>query len=264
MYFLSTLPLAHSTHPLQVRYGGLSRMLERAGLESFEALWELPRQFVEPINRRRGGWSGVTKLSLPEPSGDVVHWYLKRQEQQKRYSWRYPLGAPTFRYEIDALRLGLQRRWPAVELQAYGLAGQRASERAVMLTREILWPSLSIYEENLASLRAAHTALTAIGEQLYALHASGWQHGALFPNHMFVDLEQGRLQLIDFERARRRVFATAAACADLTQLLRRTQWLEPASVLALLRPYSEKAPRVIAHLARRFPVLADVSQEFSA
>lgn len=264
MHFLQTLPLIRTCQPLQVRHGDLIRTLERVGLDSFEALWELPHEFVEPINQRRGGWSGVSELLLPQRDGTTGRWYLKRQEQQSRYSWRHPFGAPTFRYEIDALRRGLQQHWPSVELQAFGLACAGYRQRALLLTREIAWPTLASYESRPADLQAAHAALTAIGRALFALHASGWQHGALFPNHMFVDLEQGRLQLIDFERARRRLFAADAACADLTQLLRRADWLEPELLRALLQTYIDQTPRVIARLSHRFPVLTDFSQEFSA
>ncbi len=264
MYFLQTLPLTRSRQPLQVRHGELIRTLERAGLDSFEALWEMPRDFVEPINQRRGGWSGVSQLTLPQRDGATGLWYLKRQEQQKRYSWRHPFGAPTFRYEIDALRRGVAQGWPSVELQAYGLACTGCRQRALLLTREIAWPTLAAYEHSPVALLHSSASLIAIGQALYALHASGWQHGALFPNHMFVDLQQGCLQLIDFERARKRLFAADAAFADLTQLLRRTSWLDPASLQALLQAYLDKAPRVITRLSRRFPVLAEFSKEFSA
>ncbi len=264
MPFLQTLPLTRTCHPVQVRDGALLRVLERAGLDSFEALWDLPREFVEPINRRRGGWSGVSRLLLPQVDGKAGHWYLKRQERQSRYSWRYPLGAPTFRYEIDALRHGLLQHWPSVTLEAFGIscAGQR--QRALLLTREIALPTLAEFEGRPGALLDSRPALTAIGHALFDLHATGWQHGALFPTHMFIDLQRGKLQLIDFERARKRLFAADAACADLTQLLRRADWLAPALLQALLQPYIDKAPRVIARLSRRFPILADCSKEFSA
>ncbi len=264
MYFLQTLPLTRTCHPVQVRDGALLRVLERAGLDSFEALWDLPREFVEPVNQRRGGWSGVSRLLLPQADGNPGHWYLKRQERQSRYSWRYPLGAPTFRYEIEALRHGLRQHWPSVQLEAFGLSCASQRQRALLLTREIALPTLAAFEGTPGVLLDSRPALTAIGRALFNLHATGWQHGALFPNHMFIDLQQGKLQLIDFERARKRLFAADAASADLTQLLRRADWLAPALVQALLQPYLDQAPRVIARLSRRFPILADFSQEFSA
>ncbi len=264
MHFLKSHPSVRTSQPLLVRDDALLRTLEGAGLDSFEAMWELPREFVEPINQRRGGWSGVSLLLLPEADGSLGRWYLKRQERQTRYSWRYPWGAPTFRYEIDALRHALQQRWPSVPLQAFGLASSGYRQRALLLTREIAWPTLADYENQAQLLQESGAAMTAIGHALYELHASGWQHGALFPNHMFVDLAHGQLQLIDFERARKRLFAGDAACADLTQFLRRADWLAPAALRDLLQAYFFKAPRVIARLSRRFPVLNDLSLEISA
>jgi hypothetical protein len=69
------------------------------------------------------------------------------------------------------------------------------------------------------------------------------------------------MQLIDFERARKRISAVDAACADLTQLLRRADWLSPDLLRALLRPYCEQAPRVIAKLSSRFPFLVPALKE---
>lgn len=264
MFFLPTLPFAEARHPLQVRYGALSGILQQAGLDSFEALWDVPLVFVEPVNKRRGGWSGVTRLTLPDERGCSGTWYLKRQEQQKRYSLRYPLGAPTFRYEVDALRLGLQLHWPAVELQAFGICNSQGRQRAVLLTREIALPSLEAFHHDLAPLRQVPSFLSRVGWQLLAMHASGWQHGALFPCHMFVNMETAELKLIDFERARKRTSAVDAACADLTQLLRRADWLAPDLLSTLLHPYCEQAPRVIAQLSRRFPTLVTALKESRA
>lgn len=264
MRFRPTLPVAGNLHPLQVRQGAMIQVLQAARLDSFEALWEQPRTFVEPINQRRGGWSGVSKLILPEESERSGTWYLKRQEQQKRYSWRYPLGAPTFRYEVDALSLGLDLHWPAVELQAFGFCTQKGRQRAVLITREIPLPSLEAFHFDMLPLQRALDAMTRAGQQLFAMHASGWQHGALFPCHMFLNLHSGVLQLIDFERARKRSSSVDAAVADLTQLLRRADWFDSSILRALLRPYYEKAPRVIEQLARRFPFLVPVFSESHA
>lgn len=264
MYFLPTVPPADNLHPLHVRQGPMRGVLQAAHLDSFEALWDQPHTFVEPINQRRGGWSGVSRLVLPDERGRSGTWYLKRQEQQKRYSWRYPFGAPTFRYEVDALRLGLALRWPAVQLQAFGICKQSGRQRAVLVTREIPLRSLEAFHFDTQPLQQAHEALVRAGQQLLGMHTSGWQHGALFPCHMFLDLHTGDLQLIDFERARKRSSLVDAAVADLTQLLRRADWFDAAILRALLKPYCEQAPRVIEQLTRRFPFLVPALQESHA
>ena len=43
---------------------GWGALLRRHDLDTFEALWRLPEQWVEPPNVRRGGWSGVTRMTL--------------------------------------------------------------------------------------------------------------------------------------------------------------------------------------------------------
>ena len=39
------------------------------GLDGFDAFWRLPEDWFEPPNRRRGGWSGVSRHRLSLPDG---------------------------------------------------------------------------------------------------------------------------------------------------------------------------------------------------
>jgi len=159
------------------------------------------------------------------------------------------------------LQLGLELHWPAVQLQAFGICNSQGRKRAILLTRAIALPSLETFHYNTAPLRQQPDLLSRVGEQLLAMHSSGWQHGALFPCHVFFDPDTGDMQLIDFERARKRSTAADAACSDLVQLLRRADWLTPDLLSALLRPYCDLAPRVIAQLSSRFPFLVPALKE---
>ncbi len=77
--------------------------LSGRGFASFSDFWDLPHDFVDDVNYRRGGWSGVTKLCLAD--GDSQrNYYVKRQVNQFRYSLDKPLGALTFEYEVAAIR----------------------------------------------------------------------------------------------------------------------------------------------------------------
>ncbi|MCB1649758.1 MAG: hypothetical protein H7A05_00090 [Pseudomonadales bacterium] len=232
-----------------------ARQLAQAGYTRFEHLWSLPQEFVEPANLRRNGWSGVSILTLPNEQGEQEVYYLKRQENQTRYSLRYPTGTLTFRYEADALHRALVEGWPAVELVACGFRTSpgNGAPQGLILTRGLPYPNLSSYREQVSDWTPYLPVLRRIGEQLLQMHQSRWQHGALFPVHLFLELATGEGCLIDFERARRRLFPQWAAYADLTQFIRRADWLPDEALAALLESHLTAMPQLRKRLRKRFP-----------
>jgi len=118
MFFLPTLPFAEARHPLQVRYGTLSGILQQAGLDSFEALWEVPHIFVEPINRRRGGWSGVSKLTLPDEKRVLWHLVSETAGTAETLFSALPAGRTHFSLRSRCLAAG-----PGAALACRAVAG---------------------------------------------------------------------------------------------------------------------------------------------
>ncbi len=253
MFVLSTHSVEMQTDPISLQHGTFALQLAAARHDHFDALWDLPRQFVEPINYRRNGWSAVSIVQLPDGKGGHERFFLKRQENQTRHSWRYPEGVLTYRYEVDALCRAERQRWPCVELVAYGFRQERGVEQGMVLTRAIESPTLASFRESSVDWPAVLPQLRGVGEDLYAMHASRWQHGALYPGHLFMDLQNGTCQLIDFERARRRLSVAAAAESDLSQLLKRSEWLPGDAINALLSTHRQHLPGVIKRLESIFP-----------
>lgn len=70
-------------------------LLQRHGLDDFEALWALELDAVDEPNTGRGGWSSVYRLEL-EGKG----YYLKRQSDYLTRSLHKPFGEPTFAREF--------------------------------------------------------------------------------------------------------------------------------------------------------------------
>ena len=74
-------------------------------LTDFDAWWSWPEEWFETPNRRRGGWSGVSRCTLCLPEGDAVNLFLKRQENHTCRSLRHPLrGVPTLERELANIR----------------------------------------------------------------------------------------------------------------------------------------------------------------
>lgn len=108
------------THNVQYSRHKNAEILSAAGFRSFEDFWNIPHDFVEEVNYRRNGWSGVSLLNIAGSNGERCRFYVKRQENQLRYSWRHLFGALTFLYEMEAIREVTALRLPGVELAACG------------------------------------------------------------------------------------------------------------------------------------------------
>jgi hypothetical protein len=244
-----------TTNDLHILGNELAAQLTSANLASFDQLWDLPHEFVEPANIRRNGWSGVSIVRLQQQNGQFHSYYLKRQENQSRYSLRYLMGAPTFQFEADALELAMQRGWPCVALGAFGVRthSARGVSQALLLTPKVELPCLASCAQSINHWSDYLPQLRQVGEQLLAIHASGWQHGALFPAHIFIDLDDGKICLIDLERARKRLSSQRAAFADFTQFFRRCDWLPNDAIVALLEAHLVALPQLIVKLKHRFP-----------
>lgn len=240
---------------LNVMRDASARQLSLAGYECFDDLWSLPQDFVEPANIRRNGWSGVSTLQIEDLEGNKETIYLKRQENQKRFSLRYPTGALTFRYEADALSMAQSQGWPSVELVAYAfrIDAQSGASQGLLLTRALSLLSLADYVDKISDWSLYLPQLRRVGEQLLSVHMTGWQHGALFPAHIFIELDTGDIRLIDFERARKRFRPQWAAYADLVQFIRRCDWLPDEALNAIVQSHKEKMPRMLERLRKRFP-----------
>lgn len=228
-----------------------SDLLSAAGYSDFEDYWRSPCDFVEPMNVRRKGWSAVSILSVPDAQGHENRFFLKRQENQLRYSWRHPTGALTYQYEVEAFQEADSFHLPTAELITYGFRKNGAIRRGIVVTREIALPALSDFQNVAVDWTALLPALRYAGQQLLRLHLSDWQHGALYPSHIFIDPSNGRIRLIDFERARR-ACACRAAEADLLQFLKRADWIPDVALAAFLEAYRLRMPGLLHRLGERF------------
>lgn len=99
-------------------------------LLTFDDWWRLPADWVEPPNFRRGGWSAVSRLTLPGPTGEAETLYVKRQVAQFR---RTPATGgrlrPTYFHEFQAL--SWSPTLPVVDWVCYAERG----DQAILVTR---------------------------------------------------------------------------------------------------------------------------------
>ncbi len=224
--------------------GGWESTLTSNGLGSFDRLWALSGDWVESPNLARGGFSGVSRCELALDDGRRVGVFVKRQENHTtRTLWHPWQGIPTLARELDAIR-----RWQGfglgtVEPIYYGEQGRGGSIRAVLLSCEL------VDYQSLAQLESAWHAgarpppvsrrpvLMGIAGELRRLHGRHYQHGSLYPKHLFVRRsEDGSVdvRMLDLEKARRRL-PGRATLRDLDTLNRHAEgWSRTHRLLFLL------------------------------
>lgn len=214
--------------------GAHATALTAAGFDTFDAFWNLQRDWFERPNRARGGWSGVTRLRLTQAAGGQVGYFVKRQENFRRRTWRRPLrgelvAVHELRMLIELQRLGV----PSLEPVCFMQHAQGSCDRAVLVTAELYgFESLSVLVSSgrlRGSMLARRVIVEAAARLIRDLHRHCIRHGCLYPEHIFVkgsaaSMSTGfehrplEVRLIDLEKARWHPFSRSTTVFDLSSL----------------------------------------------
>jgi len=206
-------------------------VLESNGLADFDALWQLEAGWFEEPNRRRGGWSGVSRCELTQPGTTGKRGvFLKRQENHKTFSWRHPVaGIPTFWREFQHIMHYRDCGVPTLEPVYFAARRDGNGHRAILITEELsgfvsLEALVADWTHNGAPPPAVRrNVIRAVAHLARRMHRSRIQHNCFYPKHIFVrvgDDGQAAARVIDLEKSRSRPFATVCALRDLDTLNR--------------------------------------------
>jgi len=228
-------------------------LLQRHGLDQFDALWNLPLEAVDEPNTGRGGWSSVFRLDV-EGRG----FYLKRQSNYLTRTLRKPFGEPTFAREFRNIDRYRKLAIPALQAAYYGQRQEGDQVRAMLMTRALDgWSDLDVLLARWTTLAEAprKAILRACGELARTLHEAGQVHGCFYPKHIFLRPEGDHYltQLIDLEKTRPLLFGRRDRVRDLEPLLRRAAAWAPVDIRVFLSAYLRQAaesPAVDAWMAR--------------
>lgn len=212
-------------------------LLQRHGLDSFEALWARQLDAVDEPNTSGDGWSSVFRLEL-EGQG----YYLKRQSNYLTRTWTHPFGEPSFSREFRNISRYRQLGIPALQAVFYGQRKVEGEVRAILLTRALDgWDDLDSLLQRWPSLTATQrtTVLDACGQLARRLHGMHQVHGCFYPKHIFLQATADgyQAQLIDLEKTRPLLFGRRDRVKDLEPLLRRASIWSEADVRQLLSVY---------------------------
>lgn len=195
-----------------------------------EAWWQLQGEWVEQPNDRRGGCSGVQRITQ---DGRLL--YAKRQTGHIYRSWLHPFGRPTVLRERDAL-LGARQAGVRVPEIVF-CAAERGPQgwRALLVTKALEgfapiedWYAGNSREQCGEALY--QQLLQQVAISLAQLHKARWQHGCMYPKHILVRISgagktaHSDVALLDLEKSRKRLTSKQAALHDILQLRRHSSW----------------------------------------
>lgn len=217
-------------------------------LDTFEKLWAIEADWFEPPNKRRGGWSGVSRIVLNGPNEPVVL-FLKRQENHKYRPLRNIVkGAPTFRREMRNIKRFLVHGIPIPEAVYYGERKVGKKSRAILITASIApaYQSLDYWlehwqQEGFPPEQEYKKILTAIAKAVSFVHKKRFKYGSMVSKHIFLQYTPGttpHVRFIDLEKARYWFLPINAALSDLNALLKSVQqWVKDSDLRYFFRQY---------------------------
>ena len=215
-----------------------AELLNANQLATFAQIWAYKGDWFEPPNRERGGWSGVNFLTL-KTSDQEQALYLKRQQGFTRRTLKHPfVGEPTFRREFNVMQY----------LQPYGVGtpqtvffAQQAQE-AILMTEALAgyqaWDAWRSAHLDASRLRK-QAVIAGIARMVRKMHQAGVQHRSLYPKHLFVNENNGVVDvaIIDFEKSRITPWIALLKLSDLITLNYRTHSISRTQRLYFFRQY---------------------------
>jgi len=201
-------------------------LLQAHQLASFQQLWDYKGDWFETPNRKIDGWSGVSYLALRDGNGQEHGFYLKRQKNFMRKTWRHPLkGEPTFKREFKIIQYLSSRLvlTPTISYFAYH------DQQCIVMTEALQgFISVDDWFRKYGATQGNHKSnmIEGLAKAVKALHGAGVQHRSLYLKHLFVRVEPDakvEVAIIDFESSRITKLIGFYQYIDLIKLMKRAK-----------------------------------------
>ncbi|HSG93306.1 MAG TPA: lipopolysaccharide kinase InaA family protein [Methylotenera sp.] len=187
---------------------------------SFERLWSLPKDWFDPPNEARGGWSGVTRTELDTRIGKTTV-FVKRQQNYCSRTWRHPIqGIPTFQKELENIQQLKKLKIPTLRPLFFG----KQEDRAVLITKALdSYTPLDKLEPEKLSRQQRQKLIQKLAKLTRKLHRSHYVHNCFYAKHVFVKTGKNgkwKIRFIDLEKLRWRFSSKLAMRRDLSSFNR--------------------------------------------
>lgn len=229
----------------------LTPMLEAAGLLDIESASQREFDWFEAPNRRRGGWSGVSRIVLnpdaPEPEQKAV--FLKIQQNHFYIAPNtYFLKRLTFEREFAAMQ-ALRPQCDAIPQVAMFAKWQVDGNQGSILVTEALDSWIPLRPWLLGNLDmpapekdTLHRAFEAIAKTAREINQAGWIHMCFSAKHLFVkERSDGSfaVRVVDLEKTRKRIGLGRRTVKDCSHFMRHTLAITEDDKLHFLKAYFE-------------------------
>lgn len=226
-----------------------SQILKSNKLGDFDSIWDLDAGWFEEPNKRRGGWSGVSKVSLNTEGAGAINVFLKRQENHNTRTLTHPFkGEPTFYREFKNIFHFINNEIPTVEPVYFAYRTVNGKSQAILMTKELEgFASLDtdIYARDgvlMQNKTQREQMMTAVADGLRKMHKHRFQHNCLYDKHVFVRNVENvwEVKFIDLEKLSRRFFCKSAMIRDLYTLTRHISGWRRNDRLKFLKIYKQE------------------------
>ena len=228
---------------------GWEKILRDNGLADFDSIWNLDAGWFEEPNKRRGGWSGVSRISLKTEEGSSVGMFLKRQENHNTKTVSKPVnGEPTFYREFKNILRFISHGIPTVEPVYFFYRYKEGKSQAILMTKELEgFESLdsSAYArdgELMSNKDRRESLMEAVAKEMRKMHSHHFRHNCLYSKHIFVRANGNKwdVKFIDLEKLSRSLFKKSALLRDLYTLPRRISGWRQSDKLKFLKIYRQE------------------------
>ena len=224
--------------------------LKDAGLLDIKSVSKREFDWFESPNRRRGGWSGVTRIVL-NPEAAKENQKAVFLEIQQNHFYRAPstffLKRLSFAREFDAL----QALAPVVScmpnLLQFAQWKHDGNQGSLIITEALeglipfdQWLKKQKDSADSDQSESILKALQSVASAARELHNAGWAHFGFYPKHAFIRKdEDGHYTtcLIDLEKARQPLRSSQSTVEDASRFLRKATELNNEEKVAYLRAY---------------------------
>jgi hypothetical protein len=223
--------------------------LEAAGLLDIESVIKREFDWFEAPNRRRGGWSGVTKIVLnPDAKqSEQIAVFLKIQQN---HFYIAPntcfLKRLTFEREFAAMQ-ALRPHSDAIPQVVMFAKWQENGNRGSILVTKALdeWIPLRPWllgelDLPLPDKETLHRVLEAIAQTAKEINQVGWIHMCFSAKHLFVKEQLDGIfavRVVDLEKTRKRIGQGRRTLKDCSHFLRHTPNLNDSDKTHFLKAY---------------------------
>ena len=210
------------------------------GLTDFEAWWNLDIPFIDNLNHRNKGWSGVSFLTFKKKEDESVSVYIKRQEDYKTKTLFHPLfGIPTFKKEFQNIQILHKLLIPTIKPLYFGERHIKGKHQSILITKALnKYISLDSGLGNV-NIKIQKKIMACCGALIRKLNDNNYFHNSLFPKHLFYSISNQTVDicLIDLEKLNWRPLKTIAMYKEIRRFIRRRGTISDENLYIFLDSY---------------------------